>query len=133
MHDETTIREAIARWVSAVAACDQDGAAAGHDDNIVMFDVPPPYQGVRGIDAYRDCWTPFFDYLRAGARFELLELDVTAGSDVAFAHGLLRCGTDEELAANPDNRLRLTMGLRKRDGHWLITHEHHSFCLQDGT
>jgi ketosteroid isomerase-like protein len=46
---------------------------------------------------------------------------------VAFAHGLLRCGGEKEFAANPDNRLRLTMGLRKVDGQWMITHEHHSF------
>ncbi|OBB57998.1 DUF4440 domain-containing protein [Mycobacterium sp. 852013-51886_SCH5428379] len=129
MSDETTIRELITRWVGAVAACDQDGAVADHDDDIVMFDVPPPYDGVHGIDAYRDTWPSFFDYLRSGAKFELLDLTVTAGDDVAFAYGLLRCGTDELFAANPDNRLRLTMGLRKRDGRWVIAHEHHSFCM----
>ncbi|MDP9792748.1 hypothetical protein J2S43_001260 [Catenuloplanes nepalensis] len=25
-----------------------------------MFDVPPPDDGVRGVDAYRDIWPPFF-------------------------------------------------------------------------
>jgi len=66
-----------------------------------------------------------------GALFELTELDVTAGADVAFARGLLRCGMPEEFVANPDNRLRLTMGLRKVDGRWLIAHEHHSFPMTD--
>ena len=37
----------------------------------------------------------------------------------------------EEFAANPDNRLRLTIGLQKRDGRWVVTHEHHSFCSTD--
>ncbi|MBO0679588.1 nuclear transport factor 2 family protein [Mycolicibacterium sp. S2-37] len=131
MTDETTIRELITRWVGAVATCDQDGVVTDHDDAIVMFDVPPPYDGVRGIDAYRDSWPPFFDYIRSGARFELLELSITAGADVAFAYGLLRCSTDEDFAANPDNRLRLTMGLRKQNGHWSIAHEHHSFCMPE--
>jgi ketosteroid isomerase-like protein len=92
-----------------------------------MFDVPPPKEGVRGIDAYRDTWPPFFEWQRQGAVFDLVELDVTAGADVAFAHALLRCGTAEELQQDPDLRLRLTIGLRKDDGRWVVTHEHHSF------
>jgi hypothetical protein len=34
---------------------------------------------------------------------------------------LLRCGKPEDFDANPDNRLRLTAGLRKRDGRWVVT------------
>jgi ketosteroid isomerase-like protein len=96
-----------------------------------MFDVPPPFDGVRGIDAYRDSWPPFFEWQRQGACFQVVELDVTAGADVAFAYALLRCGTPEDFAANPDNKLRLTVGLRKRDGRWVVTHEHHSFPATD--
>ena len=36
-----------------------------------------------------------------GASFEIVELDVTAGADVAFAWALLRCGTADELRAIP--------------------------------
>jgi ketosteroid isomerase-like protein len=54
-------------------------------------------------------------------------LEVTAGKDVAYAYALLRCGTPTELADNPENRLRLTLGLRKEDGRWVVAHEHHSF------
>ena len=50
-----------------------------------------------------------------------------AGQDVALAHALLRCGKPEDFAAEPDNRLRMTIGLRKIDGLWRVTHEHHSF------
>lgn len=56
-----------------------------------------------------------------------MSLEVTAGPDVAFAHALLRCRTDEELRQDPENRLRLTVGLRNQDGRWLVAHEHHSF------
>ena len=65
-----------------------------------MFDVPPPDDGVRGVEAYRATWPPFFEWQRSGASFEIVELDVTAGDDVAFAHALLRCGTEAELAAS---------------------------------
>ena len=131
MSDEAAIRELITRWAEAVHMGDLDAVLADHDPDIVMFDVPPPYDGLRGIEQYRDSWPPFFEWQSAGAIFEIVELNVTAGDDVAFAHALLRCGKPEEFAANPDNRLRLTIGLRKRDGRWVVTHEHHSFCSTD--
>ncbi|NDV07014.1 SgcJ/EcaC family oxidoreductase [Rhodococcus sp. IEGM 248] len=125
--DELQIRNLIDRWVEAVHSGDMTGVLADHSDDIVMFDVPPPYEGARGIDAYRETWPPFFEWQLKGARFEMVSLDLTAGEDVAFAHALLRCGTEAELADNPENRLRLTVGLRKEDGRWLVAHEHHSF------
>ena len=131
MSDEEAIRDLITRWAEAVHTEDLDTVLADHDPDIVMFDVPPPYDGVRGMAAYRDSWAPFFEWQRQGALFEIVELDVTAGDDVAFAHALLRCGMPAELEANPGNRLRLTVGLRKRDGRWVVTHEHHSFPSTD--
>jgi uncharacterized protein (TIGR02246 family) len=128
-NDESEIRTLIERWASAVHACDMEGVLADHTDDIVMFDVPPPNE-VRGIVAYRETWPPFFKHQRQGGVFEIVALHVTTGNDVAFAHALLRCGTDEELRKDPDNRLRLTIGLRKVDGRWAIAHEHHSFPLR---
>ena len=125
--DHQEIRDLIQRWAAAVHAGDLEGVLAHHADDIVMFDVPPPNEGVRGIDAYRQTWPPFFEWQRAGASFEIESVDVTAGEDVAFAWALLRCGTDEELRRDPGNRLRLTIGLRKEAGSWVVTHEHHSF------
>lgn len=127
MDDEQAIRELIERWVSAVQQGDLDAVTACHADDIVMFDVPPPERGVRGIDAYRATWPPFFDWLRSGSRFELDELSVAADSHVAFAHALLYCGTEDDFAAKPQQRLRLTIGLRKDSDAWVVTHEHHSF------
>jgi uncharacterized protein (TIGR02246 family) len=127
MSDEAEIRALIERWAEAVHTGDMDGVLDGHADDIVMFDVPPPEDGVRGIQAYRETWPPFFEWQRQGASFEIVSLEVTAGADVAFAHALLRCGTAEEFRKDPDNRLRLTIGLRKEGGHWVVSHEHHSF------
>ena len=125
--NEDQIRALIERWAEAVHAGDMEGVLADHADDIVMFDVPPPYDGVRGIEAYRETWPGFFKYQARGATFDILSLDVTAGEDVAFAHALLRCGTRQELEARPENRLRLTLGLRKENGSWIVAHEHHSF------
>jgi len=44
---------------------------------------------------------------------------------------LLRCGTEDELSARPEKRLRLTVGLRKQQGRWVVAHEHHSFADAD--
>jgi uncharacterized protein (TIGR02246 family) len=129
--DRERIRTLIERWAEAVHSGDMDGVLADHSDDIVMFDVPPPYDGVRGIDAYRETWPPFFEWQARGASFEIVSMDVTAGDDVAYAHALLRCGTPEELADNSDNRLRLTLGLRKEHDRWVVAHEHHSFPAGD--
>jgi uncharacterized protein (TIGR02246 family) len=128
--DQDRIRALIEQWAAAVHRGDLDGVLAHHSADIVMFDVPPPYEGVRGIEAYRETWPPFFGW-QAGAVFEIVSLDITAGEDVAFAYALLRCDTPDGLARNPDNRLRLTLGLRKQDGQWVVTHEHHSFPSTD--
>ena len=55
-------------------------------------------------------------------------LEGTAGADGRFAFALLDCGTPGEVERNPEQRLRLTIGLRKAGGRWTVTHEHHSFA-----
>ena len=47
--DETQIRALIELWARAVHDGDLGGVLADHSDDIVMFDVPPPSDGVRGI------------------------------------------------------------------------------------
>ncbi|GAA1569710.1 hypothetical protein GCM10009804_27660 [Kribbella hippodromi] len=131
MTDEQQIRTLIEHWAAAVHAGDLAAVLAEHSPDLVMFDVPPPYEGVRGMDAYTETWPGFFEWQRSGASFELVSLDVTAGTDVAFAFALLRCGTPDEFKVKPELRLRLTIGLKKLDGRWTITHEHHSFPHDD--
>jgi ketosteroid isomerase-like protein len=128
--DEVAIRVLIERWATAAHEGDLEAVTAHHAADIVMYDVPPPEDGVRGLDAYRQTWPGFFRWQET-ATFDLLSLKVVAGQDVAFAYGLLRCGTPQELDAVPDRRLRLTVGLRKIGGQWTVLHEHHSFTARD--
>ncbi|MFI6271994.1 YybH family protein [Micromonospora zamorensis] len=130
--DETQIRELIERWAQAVHAGDLPGVLARHSADIVMYDVPPPHQGVRGIEAYERTWPDFFRWQASGALFELTSLDITAGDTVAYANALLRCGTPEDLDRRPELLLRLTLGLRKENGSWVVAHEHHSFADDHG-
>jgi uncharacterized protein (TIGR02246 family) len=127
MSDEQHIRTLIQAWATAAHDGDLDTVLADHSADIVMFDVALPNEGVRGIEAYRDTWPPFFQWQASGAVFQIESLDVTAGPEVAFAYALLRCGTPADFARDPAQRLRLTLGLRKIEGRWTVTHEHHSF------
>jgi uncharacterized protein (TIGR02246 family) len=126
--DETAVRDLVERWATAVHAGDLDQVLADHAEDIVMYDVPPPSRGVRGITAYRDTWPPFFEWQASGASFDIVSLDVVTGADVAFAYALLRCGTPDQLREDPDNLLRLTIGLQRTEGRWVVVHEHHSFA-----
>ena len=79
--DEGRIRALLERWAAAVHAGDLAGVLADHAGDVVMFDVPPPHQGVRGLDAYRETWPPFFAWQASGAVFELEAVEVVTGDD----------------------------------------------------
>ncbi len=123
--DETEIRELIDRWAKAVREEDRAGIRADHDTEMLMFDVPPPFLS-RGLEAYMATWELFLSCSEKPVAFDFYDVEITAGSDVAFATAIGRCtGTD---AGGKYERLefRLTMGLRKIDGRWRVMHEHHS-------
>jgi ketosteroid isomerase-like protein len=57
--DDDEIRELIARWSKAVRDTNLAGIRADHDEDILMFDVPPPFLS-RGLAAYMATWDTFF-------------------------------------------------------------------------
>jgi len=85
-----------------------------------MFDFPPHI--VRSLDEYNKTWDFFYDAPKGPISFVPSELEVTAGTDVTFASCLVHC---DGTSAGPLD-LRLTVGLRKVGGKWVVTHEHHS-------
>jgi ketosteroid isomerase-like protein len=110
----------IRSWEKAVQQGDIEAILANHTNDVLMFDVPQPIQN-KGLDAYRKTWTLFYQYGKpAPDVFVIEELNVTSGEDVGFATGLLRIGGSKEPVC------RLTLGLKKVAGKWLIAHEHHS-------
>jgi ketosteroid isomerase-like protein len=126
------IRALLEAWADAVRRHDLPAILAHHDPDIVMFDLPPPLQ-CKGIEAYERTWDLMFRYHKPGAAFDIEELTVTAGQDVAFAVAIMRCGPDS--SSNPADKdgfpFRLTVGLRKVEGAWRIAHEHHSIPAAD--
>lgn len=114
------VRKVIRQWEKAIQAGEMNGILANHTRDVLMFDVPEPLQS-RGIAEYRKTWELFFSYGSPGDEaFVIEDLRITAGSDVAFATGLLRIGGSKKPVC------RLTLGLKKRRSQWLIAHEHHS-------
>jgi ketosteroid isomerase-like protein len=131
-NDQIQIKALLENWADAVRRHDLPAILAHHETDMVMFDLPPPLQ-CKGIEAYKETWGLLFRYHKAEAAFDIQELTVTAGRDVAFAAVIMRCGPDS--SSNPADKdgflFRLTVGLRKVDGHWRVAHEHHSVPAKD--
>ena len=125
MTNEQLIISIIDNWAKAVRAKDIEGILARHSSDILLFDVPEPVQS-KGIDAYRLSWEQvFYNWYGDNGQFEVTELNITAGNDVAFCHGIINCSGTEK-GEKVSIKVRLTVGLEKLNNQWIITHEHHS-------
>jgi ketosteroid isomerase-like protein len=132
--DEAQIRDLLARMAAAHHAKDGARIVADYAPDIVTYSMAPPLQARRGdlLDIGGDRkadmttaegvqqWLDGFG--DAPFDFELRDLQVVAGGDVAYAHALARMGS----AGTFSMWFRITFGLRKIDGQWRITHEHES-------
>jgi uncharacterized protein (TIGR02246 family) len=128
--DDAAIRNVIESWTAAVRRRDLEAILQNRSADIVMFDVPPPFQS-RGIEAYKKTWDLFFSWSSDPISFDITSLSITAGSDVAFVVATMRCAGPGPSGEHEALDFRLTVGLRKIDGQWTITHEHHSVPAVD--
>jgi uncharacterized protein (TIGR02246 family) len=128
--DDAAIRNVIESWTAAVRRRDLEAILQNRSADIVMFDVPPPFQS-RGIEAYKKTWNLFFSWSSDPISFDITSLSITAGSDVAFVVATMRCAGPGPSGEHEALDFRLTVGLRKIDGQWTITHEHHSVPAVD--
>jgi uncharacterized protein (TIGR02246 family) len=124
-NDAAEIRGLIGQWAKAIRDENRASIRENHDPDILMFDVPPPFLS-RGLDAYMATWETFFTSQAKPVTFDLDDLRVTCGRDVAFATAIGTCIDPDRDSIQQPLKFRLTMGLRKVDGKWCIMHEHHS-------
>jgi len=122
--NEMEIRQLIEDWAAAVRKGDIGSVLAHHAEDMVMYDVPPPFQSV-GIDAYRKTWDTFFSCAKPGV-FDIQELHIVADENAAFCFAAMKCGDKSNSADYVELDFRLTAGLKKINGQWIIVHEHHS-------
>src|SRR5262249_44187776 len=123
--DEREISALIERWSQAVRDQNRVGIRADHDPDILMFDVPPPISS-RGLDAYMATWDTFLSWSEKPIVFDFHDVEITAGSYVAFATAIGRCAGVDPSGRREALEFRLTMCLRKVAGRWRVMHEHHS-------
>ena len=74
---------------------------------------------VEDVDAWFASWDGAIGY-------ELRDLDIAAGGDVGFCHGLARMSGTKTDGEAVDLWFRLTLGLRRAADGWTIVHEHES-------
>jgi ketosteroid isomerase-like protein len=123
---ELQIRSLLEDRLEALRAKDAGRFIAGFDSSIVKFDLAPPLResgpGVldpAGLQWWLDTWD-------GNLLVDLAELTVAVDGSVAFCHCLEHIQGTRTDGERADMWTRSTLGLRKIDGAWKITHEHNS-------
>ncbi|WP_407279773.1 nuclear transport factor 2 family protein [Aromatoleum evansii] len=122
---ETEIRNELEDWADAVRAKDVDRIFAHYAPEIVAFDAIAQLQ-FKGNDAYRKHWESCLTMCTGAMIFEVHELEITTGAELAFAHALNRCGGTGPDGKEMSGWMRMTSCLLKQHGKWRIVHEHFS-------
>ncbi|MEU0557705.1 nuclear transport factor 2 family protein [Dactylosporangium sp. NPDC006015] len=128
------IREVIEGKAALLRTGDAKAILSHYAPGYVEFSLAPPLrQPGDGRDpAVVEAWMATFE---APPRREVTRLEITTDGDVAFATSLDRLtavprGSTESFSL----WFRVTLGLRRVDGRWLVTHEHESVPFEmDGS
>lgn len=126
--DETDIRQRIDRLAESIRTMDLEGVMPIYAPNVVSFDVVPPLQHL-GAEAQRRNWVEAFSMYQRPLGYEIRDLTITVGDEVAFGHSLNRISGTLKDGDRADFWLRWTTCFRKIDGNWLITHHQVSVPL----
>jgi ketosteroid isomerase-like protein len=125
MREEIEIRSLIESRAQAVYDKDVAAATADHVPDILLFDVVPPLQYV-GLDTARARTEAWFSNYQGRIGYEIRDLDVTVGGDVAFCHYLYHVTGTMKDGEQVNMWVRATSCFCKFDGTWKMTHEHNS-------
>jgi ketosteroid isomerase-like protein len=121
--DEAPIRSVIEDRAAALRAKNAAGVVRHHAPDFVQYSLAPPLVSTaadpKGLDAWFSTW-------RGPLGYEMHDLTITAGEDVAFCHSLNRLSGTKIDGEKSDIWFRHTLGFHKIGGGWKITHEHES-------
>lgn len=122
---ETDIRRRIAELVEAVQAADLERVMSIYAPELVTFDIVPPLQK-RGAEGKRKNWMDVFATYQRPLDYEVRDLSISVGDEVAFGHSLNRISgaLKSKSGSKVEQWLRWTACFRKLDGIWLIVHDH---------
>ena len=120
---EAQIRRLLDDWAGAIRAKDVAGVLAHYTADSVTFDLAPPLISAGADAAGLQAW---FATWHGPIAYEIRDLQVTVGDDVAFCQGLARLSGTKTDGEKPEVWFRLTLGLRKLGREWRIAHQHES-------
>jgi ketosteroid isomerase-like protein len=126
--EEAEIRARIDTLVTAIHTMDLDMVKEIFAQDIVSFDIAPPLRHV-GAAAKWQNWQDVFTAYQRPIGYEIHDLTVTVGDDVAFAYSLNRISGTLRNGIRSDHWVRWTGCFQKLDGTWLITHDQVSVPL----
>lgn len=127
--DEAQVRLVLQRWAATTRKGQHDEVLANHCPDVLIYDVLAPMK-YEGAAAYRQSWDEWQPATQGEGQFELEDLSVTAGADVAFAHCFIRCGGVLPNGKMFEDLVRATFCLRKVSGSWKVAHQHISKPIQ---
>jgi ketosteroid isomerase-like protein len=128
MTEEADIRRRIDRLVEAIRVQDLETVMSSFAPDLVSFDIEPPLQHV-GVEAKRQNWTRAFSMYERPIGYEMRDLTITVGDDVAFARSLNRISGTLKNGQKNAYWVRWTGCFRKIRGNWLIAHDQVSVPL----
>ena len=121
--DEADIRQRLDKRTNALRAMDLESVMSIYAPDIVAFDIVPPLQYL-GAQAKRKPWRDVFAMYQPPLAYEIRDLAIVVGDDVAFSHCFNRIsGTLKNGQRTSGFWARWTACFRKIDGNWLIAHE----------
>jgi len=125
LDDNGHIRELIDSWAVAVRAKDLEAVLEHYSSDVVAFDVVDPLQ-YKGTDELRQRLTDWLFSFEGHMGFEVSDVEVAAGKDVAFCYAINRVIGTKSDGSRIDMCWRATLCWRNVAGRWVITHSHAS-------
>ena len=122
---EEELRQVVLERVAAVRAKDPKPLAARQASNVVTFDVLPPLHS-HGSKAVEEKTRAWFDSYAGEIGYEVRDLDIAADGDVGFCSFVYHVSGTLVSGDGVDMWVRATLGCRRIDGEWFITHDHES-------
>lgn len=131
--DEAQIHRLIEDKIKAVRAKDVDAATSHYALDVLSFDVINPLRYI-GSDAIKKRLGDWFSSFQGSIGFEISDLSITVGGDVAFSHSLNHVSATKADGVKLDMWWRETACYCKLEGRWTITHQHTSvpFDVESG-
>ena len=124
-NDEAEIQRLLDDGIRSLRDKNIEGVMSMYAQEVVTFDIVPPLRYL-GADALRNLWEEVFSSFQGPIGYELHDLSITVGDDVAFSHSLNRISGTLNTGQKTALWLRWTACFRKINGTWLIVHHQNS-------